>query len=171
MSQLLDKTGICCDRCGLVIRDDFTYFSFDLRRTQLCDGRRPGIDNILRLSPDKSFDLCELCVDQMKQLVITNYRPVKAGMRCDFCGKQQGSGHYFHAELSRVAVVATGQPYVCAKCRIQRADAEKPCSCGSLAFVRPAASRTTRRLLELDLDEGCASGFQSRPPTCYTTRT
>lgn len=87
--QTDDKTGIICDFCNGQHKIDFTYYSLDLNIITV----RSNIQRVTSQAVIKSFDLCQLCWEEMSNVVKQNYRAVYHGICCDLTGKYL-SGDY-----------------------------------------------------------------------------
>src|SRR4051812_25576314 len=104
--QLPDKSGIACDRCGTSYRNDFNYYSLDLRPAS----PRSSLDEILASPCAKSFDVCPACFEAVKAAVVTNWP--KQGRRLRVCeiSSQPIPGDYYHVAVTAVNVRSLGQP-------------------------------------------------------------
>ena len=90
-----DKLGITCDHCGIVMLQEFRYYSLDVFLLAVTN-------NILPTLPKPgdtctfSFDFCQACIDKVKNAIKTHYKPTQitpmrampGGIYCDLTGVQ-----------------------------------------------------------------------------------
>lgn len=159
--QISDRTGIACDHCGTQYKNDFTYYSWDLRPVTVNNGMRPQLSHIFHTHVIFSLDICTACFDKFKDDVIKHYmsgmdqRKRHAFTICELTGeKLTGTYDYYHIEVIRVNVLMTGQPNICTKCQHKSFEENKVCSkCQNTEFVKPAALDMDKRFLELSVSE------------------
>lgn len=160
--QLAEKDGIACDQCGTTHRHDFTYYSFDFRPVAVVDNRRPSLEMIFHTQVIFSLDICPACFEKISADVVRNYNKIMSPQRrvrvetvCELSGKvMTGSYTYYHIDVTKVVVRATGQPFICVSCKTKTFEGGEPCTkCQGTKFVCPAAVAPTDRFVEVNLSE------------------
>lgn len=169
--QLRDRSGICCDSCGIEYRTDFTYYSFDFHNAAVYNNQRQSIDMILRSKVVFSVDICTNCFEAIKKMIVANYatamspkRSFQSAVTCDITGqKLTGSYEYYYCEVIKIDVTISGQPNVCVKCKAKTFDDSKVCAkCSNKEFVRLAAVKTDRRYVELNVCDDAYRAFVTK---------
>ncbi len=131
--QLIDRSGIACDLCGIQHKTDFSYYSFDYRSVQLMNNQRMPIDMILHNSITSSMDICPKCFEDIKTRVVSNYAKTMGVKRvqqlvCEYTGKKiTGTCEYYYCVVSKVDIKLSNQPNVCTKCKNKTFDKDKLC--------------------------------------------
>lgn len=162
--QLPDRSGICCDFCGMTYKLDFTYYSFDFRIVSVYNNQRPSIDSIHRLNVLSSADVCTNCFDNIKKEVIKNYSKTMSPKRrdrvspivtCEITGKPlMGTYDYYYCTVSKVDIKLSGQPSVCVKCKTKTFNKNNKCSkCSGTEFVTMASSNVDNRFVEINISQ------------------
>lgn len=70
MVQLITRDGIKCDLCNMVLKDNFLYYSYDLHRATILNGRHPSILRANRSNPIRSIDVCGNCHSKFSNLIV-----------------------------------------------------------------------------------------------------
>lgn len=164
--QLSSRDGILCDQCGASHRKDFTYYSFDYRLISVIDGRKPSLRDIIQDKIIFSLDICEQCYDKIKKLVIKNYNSIMTNnvknrgknnqLICEISGNKITGLNidYYYCTIVKVEVMMTGQPNICSNCQTPTYQDDKVCAkCEGTAFVRLANTKSTDRILEINMCE------------------
>jgi len=108
---------VACDLCGLECRDEFTYYSYDLRPVEVLENQRPSLESILSTTTDRSIDVCPVCFEDHKKKVVSNYakilspkrRPAPVCVTCEISGEVlAGSYHYHYVCVTKVDVRISG---------------------------------------------------------------
>lgn len=155
--MLLDKKdGISCDICGAIYTNDFTYYSYDLRKTQVIDNTMNRIN--YKKHPDLSIDICQPCHTKFTDLIKKYYRPTPClpdrrynqGIYCELTGTHmKGTYSFYHVNVTNATVTMSHKPYVCTDCNKAIKDENKECpSCGGLNFAKSADVKSDDRYLE-----------------------
>lgn len=116
--QLETRDGIMCDVCGLGCRHDFTYYSYDFRYVEVLGNVRPPLEAIVSTPVIFSIDVCPVCFDKHKKLIIVNFAKIQSAQRrtvvgvlCDLTGKLMvGTYNFYHVAVTKVDVRATQKP-------------------------------------------------------------
>lgn len=164
--QLVDKSGIACDFCGMMCRHSFDYYSWDVRHLSVYDNRRMPLEQIFTLPVTFSFDVCSMCFDSYKLRIIENYkknmsdkRMARVNLVCDWTGKQMGGTYdYYYVSVAMVKVRSDNQPSTCVNCKAQTLSPDSKCQkCGGVQFIKIAAVDVVDRCVELVL---CKEAYQ-----------
>jgi hypothetical protein len=168
----IDRTGIICDNCGLALRSEFSYYSFDFKKVEVYNNSRPSLQHILSLDNNNSKDICSICFAAIRKTIIQNYssqmgpkhRPPAAHTTCEMTGKKMtGSYEYYYCVVSFVKVNIVGQPSYCVSCKTATFNKDKPCSkCGSRQFITPAKVDIDNRYLEFALCDESHARFVAK---------
>lgn len=95
-----DGSGISCDLCRLEVRDEFTYYSFDISRVKMINSRA------INEKKEASIDVCERCYSSISDKVVKNYKPVVVGICCDLTGKHfKGNVEYYKINVDKAIVL------------------------------------------------------------------
>lgn len=170
MMQLPSRDGIACDMCGLQLRTDFSYMSYDMRHVLVTANMRPAWTIIRRLPIARSFDICPTCFNEHKTAIIANnstkYKTQFMGVKCDLTGDLI-TGNYYHCNVSSVDVRMTGRPFRCTQCH---SDCPKnaPCKCGSTSKVAVADTNVDGHFLELAVCEAIYNQLVDKSTTIQT---
>lgn len=166
--QLHDKSGICCDACGIVYKTDFTYYSLDFRHIDVINNIRTPIDNIIRSNIVFSIDMCTNCFDSIKNIIIKNYSatmsPHRLGKQlpvtCEITGgKLFGTYEYYYCVVSKADIRLSGQPNICVKCKNKTFDSGTKCmKCSGSEFMRIASAVVDDRHVEFTI---CVDAYKS----------
>ena len=108
-----DNKGIICDKCGMSIIDEFTYYSFDVRIVRIFNNSKREIDDILTEPINYSKDICEGCGQSIFDTVIKiNAKETKATRQrrnydfCEITGRHlTGNYIYNYITVDKVSVV------------------------------------------------------------------
>lgn len=163
--QLKSKDGIACDNCGVTQRQDFVYYSLDLRLVSVFNNRRPPLNNILNTKVARSLDYCEACFDHVKKEVVKHYQQyMVADTRqrgrhmvhiCELTGKRMESSQqydFYYCDVAKVEVKMTGQPSKCSTCGKEALTSDKACIyCGGVSYTKEARVDVSGRLLEINI--------------------
>ena len=154
--QLDDKTGIGCDNCGMAYRDDFIYYSFDLKRFQVIASRRPNLESLHHMPTSESFDICTTCFDAMsKSIVAHNMLPAnKKALLYSYCELDNAKfgtdyvAYYCVVDLAKVQLKASH----CSACKVTVPDGKTcpKCKKGD-KIVKQATVHVTNRVLEFTI--------------------
>ena len=174
--QLTDKSGICCDICGMVYEADFTYYSFDFRYVSVIENRRQSIDSIIQSAIIFSIDICTNCFENTKNLIIKNYTKIMGPKRaqsstiiCDMTGQLLfGTYDYYYCVVAKIDVKLSCQPNVCVKCGKKTFDSKK-CDCGGINFTCSATMKIDNRYLEINVCEEAFKAFREKSETIKKT--
>ena len=135
--QLNDRSGIACDLCGGQYRQDFSYFSMDLRHVQVVDNVRP---RELMQQPIISLDICPGCWESLSKRIVECYHPVVQGVVCDLTGRHLlGNYEYYEGKVTRAVVKFQGS----------RANVTTEPNLVELALSPEAYEELKRRLVEI----------------------
>jgi hypothetical protein len=113
-----DKRGIICDWCGLNVIEKFDYFSFDAKEAIVTNN---SIVLSKATDPSHSFDICQRCMDEIKDIVIKCYKPSRIidnkkcpqGITCDLTGiRMNGTFICYYICVSSVSVDINMKPSV-----------------------------------------------------------
>lgn len=166
--QLSDRSGIACDSCGIVCKDDFVYYSFDFHNVHVYNNQRPSIDSIIRSEVVKSLDICTSCFDSIKDAVIKNYSKTMTPRRtnianmftvCEITGvKLSGNYEYYYCVVSKVNVRLSGQSYICVKCKSKSIGDRACAKCSGTQFTRVANTNVDNRHVEIVM---CADAYNN----------
>lgn len=152
--QTPNRDGISCDLCNTVYKDDFKYYSFDLRRVE---GGRYSYDQIKLQDICQSIDVCTLCMAEIKPKIIQHNKvpPPKGQIKDELDGSIINiSKPYYYVNVTFAQVRITGQPNICVNCQQSTFDKGKPCSkCGNNNFVNLAATDTYDDFVEFYIAE------------------
>jgi hypothetical protein len=157
--QIPSRNGICCDRCGVIYKTDFVYYSFDFRSVQVINNIRPSINDIFNYPIEYSIDICQQCFDNIKITVVSNYQSMmndpnrRKYIICELSGAKMSDKNYkyYLCNVSEIGVKMTGQPNICVKCQ-NKSYSNEPCSkCGSVDFMIVANTNVVDRLLEINV--------------------
>lgn len=156
--QLKDKSGICCDGCGLNLKSDFTYYSFDYKQVMVVSSRVPSLDLLNDMRSTHSLDFCPACYDKTKHRVITNYARMMDKVKshaCELTGKVlTGNYTFYYCIVAEVIVRMTGQANICIKCKTSTMTTDQQCNkCSGREFVRPASVKANHRIVEFSICE------------------
>lgn len=100
--RLSTDDGIACDECGSSHRLNFTYYSFDFRSVEY----KLPLGQIFNLPITRSIDVCQLCFEKYKQLVINNNASLIRNKKiCELSGDVI-NGHYYYAAVTKAVVTA-----------------------------------------------------------------
>lgn len=172
--QTRDRTGIICDYCKSVYRQDFVYYSINVHKVQTHNGRKPALETIRSTVAIKSFDMCNAkCFDDLKTTVLKIY---SANMRnktggpqnifCEISGESLNyAPEYYYASFSRVDVIMSNQPLVCVKCGKSTKSDKIVCGCGSDSFRRQAVVNVSDRELEIYISNVVYNTWLENMPT------
>lgn len=154
--QLLDKSGIICDHCGLQFKHDFTYYSMDYRQVLVTNNRVPSLDMMLNMRVSLSSDMCTMCYDLLKEVIVRNYTSrmdKKKEGYCECCNVAMTHTYtFYYVVAAEVAVRMTNQPNICIKCRAKTFESGKTCvTCGGGDFIKPARVVPIHRSLEFHM--------------------
>lgn len=72
MAQLSSKDGVSCDRCHMIMKTKFRYYSYDLCQVTIRGGMGPSILKANRKSAVGSLDLCGNCHDAFSKRVVNS---------------------------------------------------------------------------------------------------
>ncbi len=108
------KDGIICDCCKSQHKDRFTYYSADFKRMDVINNTLPPFD----YSPSSalSIDICEACMEVIKELVKKNYKAKRMltgrvcpdGIVCDLTGELLKNQYtFYHCIIAKAAVSIT----------------------------------------------------------------
>lgn len=178
--QLNDRSGICCDSCGITYRTDFSYYSFDFHAVAVNNNQRSPIDIIIRSQIVFSVDICTNCFEAIKKSIVDNYNKVMAPKRatkpsaivtCEMTGKKLfGTYEYYYCVVSKADIKMSGQPNICVKCKTKTFDNDKPCSkCSGKEFIRVASMNIDQRHVEISMCEEAYRGFVTKAETVRKT--
>lgn len=169
--QLIDRSGIACDLCGIQHKTDFAYYSFDYRSAQIMNGQRMPIDVILHNTIISSMDICPKCFEDIKSKVILNYSKTMGNKRvqrvqplvCEYTGKKIiGTCEYYYCVVSKVDIKISNQPNMCTKCKNKTFDSDKLCTkCGNKDFVRAASQNVDKRFVDIVFSEEAYKDLRS----------
>lgn len=155
--QTTDKNGVICDFCHNTSRQDFTYYSLDVRKVKQFNGRRPSLSDILSSLIDVSFDICTNCFDSISAKVVQTYSKNmnnKTGILKHFCelssNNLQTSDVYYYCVFTKVIVKTTNCPIICVKCG-KLGIKDKTCKCGSNNYTSQAIVHSSPRELEINI--------------------
>ncbi len=168
--QLPNKSGICCDSCGVTYQSDFMYYSFDFHYISVHDNRRPQLNNIMNFSVVSSFDICTACFEVIKKTIISNYANTMSSKRgvgppqfvvCEITGRKLvGTYDYYYCVVAKINVKMSGQPNICVKCKTKTFDNSKQClKCSGNEFIRLASMNVDKRFVEFSLCEDAYREF------------
>lgn len=152
----LNNKSLACDGCGLVLNDDFSYYSCDARQVTIYNSNRQLIDSILLESITKSNEICQQCYAKLgKILVSVNAKEIKPSRSvrnydlCELTGMHlKGNYDYYYVVIDKVDV-ASSSTYICVKCKTSYES--KPianCKCGNTSYVNPSKVNVSNRQLE-----------------------
>jgi hypothetical protein len=166
--QTQDQTGIICDLCKTTNKEDFHYYSVNAMKVKQYNNRRPPISEIVRQVPDKSFDFCTACYDNISDEVVRVYTSSmnnKTGIAKHFCEMTGfdllSASVYYYLVFGKVSVNMSRQPFVCLKCGKNNLS-KNVCSCGSVDFRKNASIDVSSRDLEICVCEDTYSGWVSK---------
>lgn len=171
--QLSDRSGICCDSCGITYKNDFVYYSFDFRLVDVYNNQRPSIDSILSFGIVFSADICTNCFDGIKKTIVDNYAKIMSPKRlarpssiivCEMTGnKLAGTYTYYYCVVSKANIKLSGQPNICVKCKTKTFDKNKPCvKCSGNEFIKMAAMNVDNRHVEIIMCQDAFKEFTTR---------
>lgn len=154
--KLPDNTGISCDICGTSYRNDFVYYSYDIRQVEVQGNRKPDLDTIFSLPLSLSLDICQSCFEKHKTLIISNYEKILSPQRrtrievvCEISGAVfVGTYIYYYVVVTKVTVGSTPTS-VCAKCKKPGSGICK--SCAGKSFVNLFSLATVDRFIEFNI--------------------
>jgi len=161
--------GVRCDRCGGTEKQDFTYYSYDFRELTVTNTVLPKLN--FRQPATFSLDICPRCMNEIGELVKTNYKPFKMtqdrrcpqGIYCDLTKTKITNGIIYHCHIIKIDVHTSGMSITCDKCATPAKNSDQPCSkCGHNSFSRSASTNIEDRWLELLLDEKTYEQFKQR---------
>jgi len=168
--QTADKSGIICDKCGIVYKTEFKYYSLDFKPIEVYGNNKPNLQYLLSTATEESRDLCTACFDEIKKKVVEIYskqmgakhRPPAPYTICELSGvKLNGTYNYYYCVVSLVNVKIAGQPSYCINCKTQTFDRDKPClKCSSKKFITPAKVTTDSRIVEFSVCEEVYKQFR-----------
>lgn len=154
------ENSLRCDYCGDIVKDDFTYYSFDFHKVNVTNNVKSiSTDNIL------SVDLDEECMELYRDRLKKAYSPPKVGIfKCDISGESfVGSTFtYYYCKITKIIVKLSDQPYTCNTCN-KIVDVKKlPCEhCTNETVVSRVADVTTDdRYLELNFSDSMFQKFK-----------
>jgi hypothetical protein len=153
--QLKERDGIACDLCSTSYKEDFTYYSFDIRLLNVNDDIRPSLNSIFMHNVIFSLDVCEKCMAEIAETIKKKHQPLRKGICCDLTGKiMNGTFEYYHCQVIKAIVRMTGQPNVCVNCNYQTQNEDKLCpQCDGNEFLRLASVQSDDRYVDLDISE------------------
>ena len=113
---LKDNDGIRCDRCGLILRKQFRYFSYDLKAMAVRNNILPPFTYDGKIC--FSLDVCEGCHQTICDLVVKMYRPTLAlpgrvypkGIVCNVTGQLLQGNYTFYNCIVTGVIVDCQQP-------------------------------------------------------------
>jgi len=151
--QTKDKTGIICDFCALMNREEFLYYSLDFKKVEIFNDSYTGLEYILRLPTHLSYDICSICFDEIKINVINNNANIQRGIFCELSGVLlHGTFIYYYCLVSKVDVKLSGQTSFCVECKSIASDKTQKCKkCGCAKFITPAKVAADKRFFEFSL--------------------
>lgn len=103
MSLLKSKNGIRCDTCGSKHVNVFAYYACEGTGFKYDSTSKPAVhkENGMHLS----FDMCPICYDNYKKLILNNIKDAQEGyIKDDFSSKFYDSTDYIRIDLTRVNV-------------------------------------------------------------------
>ncbi len=103
---------IKCDQCGMEMHEEFTYYSFDVRKINIFNNIRPEVYQILDEPILYSKDICSLCANDVFNRVITingkeirKTRSIRPYDVCEITGEHMvGSYFYYYVTVDKVDV-------------------------------------------------------------------
>lgn len=147
--------GISCDCCGSKQRNEFTYYSIDMRQVEVVRNRFPDADSGPAIF---SLDVCPSCLSQFEQAIRANYRPTSTGVNCDLCEAQmRGDFSFYSCRVSKVRVSFEHGSLVCKKCGVKTVSPGRPCKCGSTIAVKQADRQVDQNFLQMAV---CPADYQ-----------
>lgn len=145
---LSDRSGICCDICGMKCHQDFDYYSFDFREISLIYGRKPSLEQITRMKPVSSLDVCGNCFFKIsEQIVKINKTPSKK-TRCDISGEVL-TDTFYYCIVSKVKVKMSNMPNICNNCKTPTHDIHNCPKCGGKKFTKVADMKVDNRYVDI----------------------
>jgi hypothetical protein len=166
--QTQDQIGIICDLCKITNKEDFVYYNVNAMKVKQYGGRRPPISEIVRQSPEKSFDFCTSCYEKISDEVVCVYTSnmnSKTGIVKHFCeltGRDLLSASvYYYVVFGKVSVNMSRQPYVCLKCN-KNSVSKNVCVCGGSDFRKNAVVEASSRDLEICISDDRYNGWVSK---------
>lgn len=151
--KLLNCVGIGCDRCGKPSRDEFTYYSFDFKLIEVITGRAKMAADSLPVI--YSLDCCALCMKEIGELAIKNYKSSIAAITCDLCGSSMsGTFSFYHCTVTEAKVSLAAGSFQCRNCKTFLSAPDKPCTkCGLIAVTRIAEVLADDKYLQISVCE------------------
>ncbi len=153
----INNKSLACDSCGMVMNDDFTYYSLDARLINVYNNNRQSIDNCFLEEIAKSNEFCPICYEQLaKKVVVINAKEIKPSRMvrnydlCEVTGNHlKGDYKYYYIVIDKVNVKSTSN-YICVKCKQQYSGKpDHPCKCGNNSFINPSNVNVSNRMLEI----------------------
>lgn len=152
----ISNKSLACDGCGLIMNNDFIYYSCDARLITVHGSNRQSIDSILLEPISKSNEICQQCFNKLGKIVVSiNTKEIKPSRSirnydlCELTGVHlKGDYEYYYIIIDKVDV-ASSNTYICVKCKATTEG--KPvanCKCGHTAFINPSKVNVSNRLLE-----------------------
>ena len=149
------SNGITCDKCGIDLSDNFTYFSHDLKKVSQTKMRLDYFA-LKHLAVTESYDLCTMCDNHIRDEVIKNHEVtnrLKNDFHCDISGVPLNTlDNYYHVVVSKVDVNFNNQVNKCKSCGHSLATNAQACpKCNSINAVRRANVNSINAVYEYNL--------------------
>ena len=159
------SNGIMCDKCGLDLSNNFTYYSHDLKKIHQTKFRLDYF--ALKNTPvAESYDLCTMCDNAVREAVIKNHavtNHMKNDFHCDISGVPLHTlENYYHVCVAKVDVSFNNQISNCKSCGSQLSSGAQECpKCKSLNAVRRANVNSINAVYEYNLCTNSHSAVKS----------
>lgn len=149
---LSDRSGICCDGCGMKYHQDFDYYSFDFKEVSVIHGRKPSLEQITRSKPISSLDICGNCFFKISEQVVKINKTPSKKARCDVSGEILGEVYYY-CIVSKVKVKMSNMPNVCNNCKTSTHDNNSCPKCGGKKFTKVADMKVDNRYVDITVSK------------------
>lgn len=88
---LPDRSGIRCDLCLLIEKEQFTYYSVDFLKIRIVN------KTVIRSPDDISYDICKNCYNKWLERCKNNVsRALPNTIKCDFCPEYMASDFVYY---------------------------------------------------------------------------